>query len=109
MHNTGVAFGPDFNKGMTDSLPTGNIDIAPTILWILGVEPERKMSGRVLTEALAIPGPPVGAAQRRHLEASRKEDGFVWRQYLDISEVNGVEYVDEGNGAQDPETSQSGK
>ncbi len=32
MHNTGFAFGPDFVSGMNDSMPTGNIDIAPTIL-----------------------------------------------------------------------------
>ena len=48
MHNTCIAAGPDFRKGAQDDLPTGNIDIAPTILWILGVEPEHKLSGRVL-------------------------------------------------------------
>jgi hypothetical protein len=102
MHNTGVAFGPDFVPGMTDSLPTGNIDIAPTILWILGVQPKRPMSGRVLTEALTIPGPPVGQPQTHHEEAIWNGDGFVWRQYLEISEVNGVRYYDQGNGAQEP-------
>ena len=107
LHNTGVAFGPDFKNGMTDSLPTGNIDIAPTILWLLGVEPKHKMSGRVLTEALTIPGPAVGAAQTHHKEASEKHDGFVWRQYLDISEVNGVEYIDQGNGVQEPASGQA--
>jgi arylsulfatase A-like enzyme len=102
MHNTGVAFGPDFIPGMSDSLPTGNIDIAPTILWILGVQPKHKMSGRVLSEALTIPGPPAGAAQAHRKEASWKGDNFVWRQYLDISEVNGVTYFDQGNGRQEP-------
>lgn len=102
MHNTGVAFGPDFVPGMIDSLPTGNIDIAPTILWILGVQPKRAMSGRVLTEALTIPGPPVGQPQTHHEEAIWNGDGFVWRQYLEISEVNGVRYYDQGNGAQEP-------
>jgi arylsulfatase A-like enzyme len=102
MHNTGVAFGPDFLRGMNDSLPTGNIDIAPTILWILGVQPKRAMSGRVLSEALNIPAPPAGPVETHHKEATCQGDGFVWRQYLDISEVNGVTYFDQGNGSQDP-------
>jgi arylsulfatase A-like enzyme len=102
MHNSAVAFGPDFVPGMSDSLPTGNIDIAPTILWLLGVEPKQKMSGRVLTEALTIPGPAVGPPQTHHEETIWNGNGFVWRQYLDISEVNGVRYYDQGDGAQEP-------
>ncbi|HEX4122590.1 MAG TPA: alkaline phosphatase family protein, partial [Verrucomicrobiae bacterium] len=102
MHNTAVAFGPDFMHGMSDTLPTGNIDIAPTILWILGVQPKQKMSGRVLSEALSIPAPAVGTPQTHHEEATWKGKDFVWRQYLDISEVDGVRYYDQGNGAQEP-------
>jgi arylsulfatase A-like enzyme len=105
MHNTGVAFGPDFVRGMSDTMPTGNIDIAPTILWILGVQPKQKMSGRVLTEALNASAPPAGAVKSHHEEATWQGDGFVWRQYLDISEVNGVTYLDQGNGSQ--QTAQS--
>jgi arylsulfatase A-like enzyme len=101
MHNTCVAFGPDFVRGMSDAMPTGNIDIAPTILWILGVQPKQKMSGRVLSEALNVAAPPVGAAQTFHEEATWQGDGFVWRQHLDTSEVNGVTYLDQGNGSQE--------
>jgi arylsulfatase A-like enzyme len=101
MHNTGVAFGPDFVSGMSDTMPTGNIDIAPTILWILGVQPKQKMSGRVLSEALNASAPPVGAVESHHEEATWQGDGFIWRQYLDISEVNGVTYLDQGNGSQE--------
>ena len=38
MHNTFVANGPDFRSGIVDHLPTGNVDIAPTALWILGIK-----------------------------------------------------------------------
>jgi arylsulfatase A-like enzyme len=100
MHNTCVAYGPDFNQGMKDTLPTGNIDIAPTILWILGVTPEAKMSGRVLSEALTGIGPEIKSYGTYHHAASWPGDGFVWHQYLDISEVNGVVYFDQGNGRQ---------
>jgi arylsulfatase A-like enzyme len=100
MHNVCIAAGPDFSKGMKDSLPSGNIDIAPTILWLLGVEPEEKMSGRVLSEALTVAGPEIQSFAPRHRETEWKSKGFVWRQYLDSSEVNGVIYLDQGNGGQ---------
>ncbi len=105
MHNTAVAFGPDFVRGMSDTMPTGNMDIAPTILWILGFQPKEKMSGRVLSEALNDSAPPVGPVETHRQEAMWQGDGFVWRQYLDVSEVNGVTYLDQGNGSQ--ETAQS--
>jgi hypothetical protein len=64
------------------------------------------MSGRVLTEALTIAGPPVESGETHRKEAVRQGDGFTWRQYLEISEVNGVQYFDQGNGRQ--ESNQSG-
>jgi arylsulfatase A-like enzyme len=100
MHNTLVAVGPHFRPGTVDDLPTGNVDVAPTILWILGLKPPKSMDGRVLTEALSIPGPNVGSVRRRHLEASSTQGSTVWRQYLDITQLNGVTYYDEGNGQQ---------
>jgi hypothetical protein len=71
-------------------------------LWILGVEPAKKMSGRVLAEALAAPDPALQPSPPavHHSESAWKGDGFVWHQYLDSSEVNGVIYFDQGNGAQ---------
>jgi predicted AlkP superfamily pyrophosphatase or phosphodiesterase len=98
MHNTCIAFGPDFARGMKDSLPSGNVDIAPTILWILGIEPKQKMSGRVLGEALTVAGPEIQSFASQHRETEWKGSDFVWRQYLDSSEVNGVTYIDQGNG-----------
>jgi len=99
MHNTCIAAGPDFRKGVQDYLPSGNIDIAPTVAWILGVEPKEKFSGRVLREALAQTGPITTSFEPRHLEASYHGDHFTWNQYLNFSEVNGVAYFDEGNGS----------
>jgi arylsulfatase A-like enzyme len=98
MHNLCIAFGPDFRQGMKDSLPSGNIDIAPTILWILGMEPPRKMSGRVLAEALNAAAQDMKSSAPRRREAQWKGGGFVWRQYLETSEMGGVVYLDEGNG-----------
>src|SRR3954470_3442635 len=35
MNNTLVAHGPDFKRGFIDEMPSGNIDVAPTTLWLL--------------------------------------------------------------------------
>jgi arylsulfatase A-like enzyme len=102
MHNTCIAAGPDFPKGAEDDLPTGNIDIAPTVLWILGVEPTHKLSGRVLGEALSQPGSTPPPSETRRLEASFQSKDSTWNQYMKCSEVNGVLYFDEGNGEQVP-------
>ncbi len=100
MHNTCIAAGPHFRKGFRDPLPTGNVDIAPTVLKILNVTPKNKLSGRVLVEALTNHAARSPSAKARCLRATYHGDGFVWRQYLKISEVNGVVYFDEGNGSQ---------
>ena len=99
MHNTLIAAGPDFRRGVADELPTGNVDVAPTILWILGITPPRPMDGRVLTEALTIDGPRVGTPKTTRIEAKNPQGKFIWRQYLKRTELNGVVYIDEGNGA----------
>ncbi len=99
MHNTLVGSGPDLKRGFTDTLPTGNTDLAPTILWLLGVKPKEPMDGRILGEALAVDAPPVGQPATRRLEATHIAGHFVWRQYLKISQVNQTIYLDEGNGA----------
>src|SRR5207253_5220173 len=52
MHNTLVAAGPDLKAGFINELPTGNADLAPTILHILGVAPACPMDGSILEEAL---------------------------------------------------------
>jgi arylsulfatase A-like enzyme len=51
VHNTLIAFGPDFKSGMKDEFPSGNIDVAPTIAHLLGL-PLPNTDGRVLFEAI---------------------------------------------------------
>ena len=98
MHNTLVAAGPDFRQGVFDPLPSGNTDLAPTILWILGVQPLQLMDGRVLTEALTVPGPRLESVDLQQLTARRTLDSGTWSQTLNVSRLNGVTYFDEGNG-----------
>jgi len=99
LHNTLIAAGPDFRAGLVSQTPSGNVDVAPTILHILGVKPPQPMDGRVLTEALTIDGPVVGTPTTTVLQATNRIGNVVWRQYLKRTELNGVVYLDEGNGS----------
>lgn len=51
VHNTLVAAGPDFATNFNDTLPSGNVDVAPTVAKILGFELPQA-DGRPLLEAL---------------------------------------------------------
>jgi len=51
VHNTLIAFGPDFRRGFKDPLPSGNVDLAPTVARILGLALPRAQ-GRPLLEAM---------------------------------------------------------
>ena len=97
MHATLVAAGPHFRSGVVNTLASGNVDIAPTVLWVLGLKPPRSMDGRVLSEALTINAPPLHSFDPRHVEASADLGDSAWTQYLNFTEVNGVRYLDEGN------------
>jgi arylsulfatase A-like enzyme len=100
LHNTLVAAGPDFKQAFIDELPSGNADLAPTILHILGV-PQPKgfpMDGRVLEEALVGKGQPSAGPATKTIKASCDVGLFRWEQYLRFSEYAGRIYFDEGNG-----------
>ncbi len=104
MHNTCIASGPDFRAGVTNTVASGNVDIAPTVLWLLGVQPPDPMDGRVLSEALAPATAPPPRIEQRKIEAHTDVPEGEWSQYLSFTEVNGVRYLDEGNGQFTPET-----
>jgi arylsulfatase A-like enzyme len=103
LHNTLIVAGPDFCKGMVDRLPSGNIDLAPTVLHILGVPSPEQMDGRVLTEALTSeisksPGPITHT-----LNATHELGTTIWQQYLRVTEFGGATYLEEANGHSEPE------
>jgi len=75
------------------------VDVAPTVLWVLGIKPPQRMDGRILSEALTIPAPAIKPSEPRRYEAACELKDSNWRQYLKVSQVNGVDYFDEGNGS----------
>ncbi|WP_375248544.1 alkaline phosphatase family protein [Sphingomonas sp.] len=54
VHNTLIAAGPSFRRNYVVSGPTGNVDVAPTIAWLLGLSMPQA-DGRILNEALVSP------------------------------------------------------
>jgi len=46
--------------------------------------------------------PPLRAVELQRLTAQRDTPAGLWLQYLQITEVNGVRYYDEGNGSLTP-------
>jgi hypothetical protein len=100
IHNILFAAGPDFRPGETDNLPSGNIDLAPTILRILGIKVPQRMDGRVLSEATLNGNQAITGAeyQTKTIEAKKVFPSGTWRQTLKISRVGSTVYLDEGNG-----------
>lgn len=104
IHNTLVAGGPDIRAGYRDEFPTGNIDVAPTILYLLGLQSPDGVDGRVLTEAFAGTELPTEKPVTKRVEATREitsgvifKDKHTWQQFLQTTTFGGRTYFDEGN------------
>src|SRR6202011_1643836 len=87
MHNILIATGPDFRRGQTDELPSGNVDLAPTILEILGIKSPQPMDGRVLSEAMIKTGNETWKPETQAIEARKSFSSGTWRQSLKISRI----------------------
>ena len=98
MHNTLIAVGPDFRQGEVDDLPTGNVDLAPTILRILGITPPQRLDGRIVSESMTNASPAKPNVETKTIEATRDSPVGRWRQSLKVSRVGSTTYLDEGNG-----------
>lgn len=61
MHALAIANGPRFQAGVVSDLPTGAIDLLPTILSLLGQPLPDHLDGRVLWEGLAVAEGDTGA------------------------------------------------
>jgi predicted AlkP superfamily pyrophosphatase or phosphodiesterase len=91
VRSTFLAWGAGFKKGVTVSVPAGNVDVTPTVLALLGLEGEDGLDGRVLAEALeGGPDPEQLPVETRvHTAAAG-----AYRAALQISTVDGRRYVD---------------
>ena len=97
MNNTLLARGQGFKSGKRITSPTGNVDIAPTVLELLGLPIPEDMDGRVITEALVNGPDSVESTTDTHL-AGREVLNGVYRQGITLSRVGKTVYLDEGSG-----------
>ena len=98
MHNMLIAAGPDFRHGETDNLPSGNVDLTPTILAVLGISSAEKLDGRVLVEAMHTAAR-VPETSSETIKSAHEFSSGKWEQMLRVAHVGSTIYLDEGNGA----------
>jgi arylsulfatase A-like enzyme len=97
IHTTLIAAGPDFREHDVSSVPTGNVDIAPTVLRLLGLSMPPSMTGRVIEEALRTGPSPSSIRVEHTTDTVRTADGAytltahvssaAGRRYLDFTDV----------------------
>jgi arylsulfatase A-like enzyme len=97
VHNMLVAAGPDFRERTALTLPSSNLDLAPTVLHLLNLEPPQKLDGRVLVEAMEEKAERTEVLSKT-MRATRKFPSGEWQQHLRVSLVGETIYIDEGNG-----------
>ena len=97
MRNILYARGPSFKQGVSLDSPSGNVDLAPTVLHLLGITADEPMDGRVLTEALAGRDPVEWSTEVHR--AQRPVQGGVYSQQITVSLAGNTLYVDEGQGS----------
>ena len=93
VHNTLIAAGPDFREHAVSDVPTSNVDLAPTLLKLLGVKIPASMTGRVIEEALRN-GPPIASVKVGHETATVKTPDGRYTLTAHFSKAAGKTYLD---------------
>jgi len=92
IHNTLIAAGPDITQGATVSVPTGNVDFAPTFLHLLGVAAPRSMQGRVLFEGLRAGTKNRASVRTIHQTAATADGSYRQTARFSIVRSGGADY-----------------
>lgn len=97
-----VAAGPHFKAGVRSAVPSGIVDLFPTVLHLLGVELPGPVDGRVLYEALdGGPAPKEMFMETTVHRASATVSGVSYRQEVQVSRVGDTFYVDKGKASRE--------
>jgi arylsulfatase A-like enzyme len=91
-----IAWGKGIKKGVISWVPCGYVDVAPTVLHLLGITPPTAMDGRVLDEILEE-GPLPGALTVSHdtRESVCRTVAGPRYQVAQYSSVDGYAYLDQ--------------
>jgi hypothetical protein len=77
VHNTLIANGPSFKASTAISTPTGNVDVAPTVAYLLGLSMPQA-DGRIINESLVRPASGSTPAVTPSTVASTTATGLVF-------------------------------
>ena len=98
-----VASGPSFKDRLVVESPSGNVDLAPTVLKVLGMYGGELMDGRILDEALLNGPSPTSVEWSKEVhEAHRSLGADVYRQRITVCRVGDTAYVVEGSADREP-------
>jgi len=91
VRSTLLGWGAGFKRGVRVPSPSGNVDVAPTALALLGIDDRAGMDGRVLVEALTDGPDPeqVPVHPETHVVAAGS-----YRAALQVTTAEGRRYVD---------------
>lgn len=93
MHAVFIANGPDIAQRVTSAIPTGAVDLLPTVLTLLGLQPPAHLHGRVLWEILADPQGEPGAIRDEIVEPVTPASHGVQPARLKMHRVGATTYV----------------
>lgn len=93
IHIALIASGPSFKKGFESDIPTSNIDIVPTILYIYNISGYKKMDGRVMTELLSNNKAALPKSIHSSVNTETKINGATYRLLLDRTTVGKNTYI----------------
>ncbi|MGQ4807870.1 hypothetical protein NKDENANG_01235 [Candidatus Entotheonellaceae bacterium PAL068K] len=96
LRNVCVASGPAFQSGKETWLPSGTIDLMPTLLHLMGVDIPSSVDGRILHEALLPPSPEADSIDTTTYDAEASTPAGLYQQRLTVSRVGSTTYLDRG-------------
>jgi arylsulfatase A-like enzyme len=92
VRNTMIAWGPDFKRSAVVRTPSSNVDVAPTLMHLLGISAP-DADGRPLLEALNEgPDQEQVAMETKTLRVANG----AYRAVLQVSVTAGKRYIDKG-------------
>jgi arylsulfatase A-like enzyme len=96
VHNTFIAWGVDFKRGVTVRTPVSNVDITPTVIALLGLDSDPilpRFDGRAIAEAFAD-GPDQEQVPMRTMTYFAATPDGTYRAAIQVSEVGSQRYID---------------
>jgi hypothetical protein len=88
-----IVSGPGFKKAGETDLPTSNIDIVPTILYLQGITIPKSMDGRVMFELLANSKESPVTVKKEILSTEVKDAWGTYELQLERSVMGKYQYV----------------